>query len=68
MFAHVGKKLLKVLRYYATIDEISKKTPTMAKPNAGSSSMAMVSTAARPRLPHRDGLIDVAYEGFYPNT
>ena len=37
----------------------------MAKPNARPSGMAMVSTAARPWQPHRDGLVDAAYEGFF---
>jgi hypothetical protein len=30
--------------------------------------MAMLSTAARPRLPHRHGLFDAALEGFYSET
>jgi hypothetical protein len=37
----------------------------MAKPNARPSGMAMVSTAARPWQPHRDGLVDAAYKGFF---
>ncbi len=37
----------------------------MAKPNARPSCMAMVSTAARPRQPHRDKFADAAYEGFF---
>ena len=40
----------------------------MAKLNAGSSGMAVVSTAAHPRQPHRDGLFDAAYEGIYFKT
>jgi hypothetical protein len=40
----------------------------MAKPNDSSSSMAMASRTARARQPHRDGLLDAAYEGFYLNS
>ena len=42
-----------------------KETSTMAKPNARPSGMAMVSTAAHPRQPHRDGLVDVEFEVFF---
>jgi hypothetical protein len=40
---------------------------TMAEPNARPSRMAMVSRAATANQPHRDGLLDAAYEGFYSN-
>ena len=45
-----------------------KKNTTMGKPNTRSSSMDMVSTAARPRQPYFYGLFDSAYKGFYLNT
>jgi hypothetical protein len=40
---------------------------TMAEPNVRPSRMAMVSRAAATNQPHRDGLLDAAYKGFYSN-
>ncbi len=42
--------------------------PTMAKPNARPSGMAMVTTATRLRQLHHDGLFDAACEGIYLNA
>jgi hypothetical protein len=49
-------------------EPILKRDPTMAKPNSRPSGMDIIVSTAAPRQPHRDGLVDAAYEGFFSNT
>ena len=45
-----------------------KRPPPWPKPNVRPSGMAILSRAATADQPHRDGLFDAAYKGFYSNT
>ena len=41
-------------------EQILKKNTTIAKPNAGSSGMALVLSTTHPRQPLHNGLVDAA--------